>query len=186
MRKISLFLLVSLLLLPSWGRGEEVKLRVKVILASTQGSQVDPQITKGLKKYLERSFGARYTSFRQLDNRVLKVKAGGTGQMTLPDQSVLKLTFREVVEQFIRITMELKDLKTTVKIKSKGMFFQAGHRYQTGVLILAISASLEEPKPKPREPKVEPTPVETKADPPEPEPEPEPEPVPVPDSQPQL
>jgi len=136
--------LVSLLLflvgLPAPSLAKEVKFRVRVLLATKQGNRIDPQIGPNLKTYLKKSFGVRYTSFRLLDNRVLRVKLGKTGEVSLPDQSVLKLKYRELQGDFVKLTMEMRDLRTTIRIRDGGLFFQAGHRYRNGMLILAISA----------------------------------------------
>jgi len=140
-------------MLPSvaWAGEPEVKFRVNVLLATTQGDHIDPQISKRIKDYLTKSFGARYSSFRQLDTRVLRVSLDKTGEMPLPDQSTLGLRFRDIHGEFVKLTMTIKDLRTTIRIRNGGLFFQAGHRYKNGILILAISATLEgkvEPKDK--------------------------------------
>ena len=143
MRFLLVPLLASLFIAPAGvaAQSQTAKFKVKILLASKQGDRVDPQIPNGIRKYLKKSFGARYSSFRLLDSRVLKVGLGHTGEVTLPDQSVLKLKFRGLPGEFIKLTMEIKDLRTTIRIKDGGMFFQAGHRYKNGMLILAISAS---------------------------------------------
>lgn len=121
---------------------EEVKFRVRVLLASAQGSLIDSNIGPNLRKWLNKSFGGRFTSFRQLENRLLKVKLEETSEVPLPDQTTLKLRFRGVQGEFVKLTMEIKDLRTTIRIKNGGLFFQAGHRYKNGILVLAISANL--------------------------------------------
>jgi hypothetical protein len=138
-------------MLPSaaWAGEPEVKFRVHVLLATSQGDHVDPQIGKRIREYLTKSFGARYSSFRQLDTRVLRVGLDKTGEMPLPDQSTLGLRFRDIHGEFVKLTMTIKDLRTTIRIRNGGLFFQAGHRYKNGILILAISATLDgkaEPK----------------------------------------
>ncbi len=143
-RRLVPILLFFLLLVPATGHAAapEVKFRVRVLLASKQGDHIDPQIGPRVREYLKKSFGARYTSFRQLDNRVMKVQLDQVGEMPLPDQSSLSLKFREIQGDFVRLTMEVKDLRTTIRIRDGGLFFQAGHRYKNGILILAISANL--------------------------------------------
>ncbi len=143
MRFLLVPLLASLFFAPAGvaAQSQTAKFKVKVLLASKQGDRVDPQIPKSVRKYLKKSFGARYSSFRLLDSRVLKVGLGHTEEMALPDQSILKLKFRGLPGEFIKLTMEIEDLRTTIRIKNGGMFFQAGHRYKNGMLILAISAT---------------------------------------------
>jgi hypothetical protein len=142
MRMLLVPMLLLLVFPPADVQAEEVKFRVRVLLATKQGSRIDPQIGPEVKRYLKKSFGARYSSFRQLDNRVLRVEMDQTGEVALPDQTVLKLRFRDVQGEFVKLTMEIKDLKTTIRIRDGGLFFQAGHRYKNGMLVLAISAEL--------------------------------------------
>lgn len=142
MRMLLLPLLLLVVLMPTAVEAQEVKFRVRVLLGTKQGSRIDPQIGPEVKRYLKKSFGARYSSFRQLDNRVLRVEMNQTGEVALPDQTVLKLRFRDIQGEFVKLTMEIKALKTTIRIRDGGLFFQAGHRYKNGMLILAISAEL--------------------------------------------
>jgi len=137
--------ILALLLLsrPAFGEEkQEAKFRVRVLLASSQGEVMDDAIGPHLREWLKKSFGTRYTSFKQLDNRLMKVALNETAEMPLPDQTVLKIRFRDVQGEFIKLTMEVKDLRTTIRIKNGGLFFQAGHRYKNGILVLAISANL--------------------------------------------
>lgn len=152
-------ILVFLFMLPSvaWAGEPEVKFRVTVLLATAQGDHVDPQINKRIREYLAKSFGARYSSFRQLDTRVLRVALDKTGEMLLPDQTSLGLRFRDIHGEFVKLTMSIKDLQTTIRIRNGGLFFQAGHRYKNGVLILAISATLAGPIRPKEEGKLSPT-----------------------------
>jgi len=141
MRALLVPLLAFLLLAPQTGQSQEASFRIRVLLASKQGKWVDPQIPDKLRSYLVKSFGMRYSSFKLLDEKVLKVPPKEKGEMTLPDKSILKLQYREMEGEFIKLTMEVKDLKTTIRIRDGGLFFQAGYGYQNGMLVLAISAS---------------------------------------------
>jgi hypothetical protein len=144
MRKLWVPVLCVMMLLPGLAIGaeQEVKFRVYVLLATKQGDQIDPQINKQVRAYLKKSFGSRYSSFRQLDSRLLKVDLDQTVEMPLPDESTLGLRFRDIHGEFVKLTMTIKDLRTTIRIRNGGLFFQAGHRYKNGMLILAISATL--------------------------------------------
>jgi len=143
---------------------QDAKFKVRVLHASKQGETIDPQITPAVAKYLKKSFGSRYSNFRQIDSRVVELDLGHTGDVPLPDESVLKLTLRALPGDFVKLTMELRDLRTTIRIKNGGMFFQAGHRYKNGILILAISASTtkieDDDKVEPSSARPEPRPAE--------------------------
>lgn len=159
------------LLAPAPVEAQDAHFRIKVLHAGTQGNKVDPKIPENIKKYLARSFG-RYTSFTLLDSKELVVKLTETGTVTLPDKSFLKLQFREVQGEFIKLTMEIKDLRTTIRIKNGGLFFQAGHKYKDGIMILAISATTRKgaqetfgtPRPDPRKNPVEPDKIQRPID----------------------
>jgi hypothetical protein len=121
-----------------------VRAEVRVIHASggaDTGSYVDPAL-KPIAEYLAKSFGARYTSFRQLDLQTLTLELQQRGTVDLPGERQLALTFKGVKDDFVRLFMELPHLKTTVRVRDGGLFFQAGQSYQGGMLILAIRVHL--------------------------------------------
>jgi len=121
-----------------------VRAEVRVIHASggaDAGAYVDPAL-KPIAGYLTKSFGARYTSFRQVDLQTLTLELQQRGTVDLPGERQLALTFKGVKDDFVRLFMELPHLKTTVKVRDGGLFFQAGQSYQGGMLILAIRVHL--------------------------------------------
>ena len=118
-----------------------VRCDVQVILATGGGSApyMDPAL-RSVAGYLKKSFGARYTSFRQLSRQGLSLDIRQRGTLDLPNEKTLALTFRGIRDGFIRLFMELPHLRTTVKIRDGSLFFQAGQSYRGGMLILAIRA----------------------------------------------
>jgi len=161
MRGILALALGLSLLLPGLAGAQEVGFKVRVILARQVDGPPDGKIPRKLQSYLERSFGARFKSFKLLVDKGLSVEKGETGTLKLMDASELRLTFREIQGDFVVLQLELKDLDATVRIRDGGMFFQAGHRYGDGMLVLAVTArlkdsekddeKLENPRPIPRE-----------------------------------
>lgn len=106
----------------------------------------EPHVDKALgslAQYLKESFGNRYQSFEQVDRGVLKMEKEELASMPLPEEGTLQLQFVEVKEGFIRVRMWMPHLRTTVKIRDGGLFFQAGHAYKGGILILAIRGHLD-------------------------------------------
>jgi len=144
---VSTLLLVAVVCLaaaPGAASAAGVRAEVRVIHASGgagAGSYVDPAL-KPIAAYLTKSFGARYTSFRQLDVETLSLDLQQRGTMNLPGERTLALTFKGVKDEFVRLFMELPHLKTTVKVRDGGLFFQAGQSHQGGMLILAIRVHL--------------------------------------------
>lgn len=128
---------------PSLARAA-VRCEVQVIHA-TAGADPTPYVDPALKSiatYLQKSFGARYSSFRQLDHASLSLELTQRATLMLPDERELALTFKGVSDGFIRLFMELPHLRTTVKVRDAGLFFQAGQSYQGGMLVLAVRAHL--------------------------------------------
>jgi hypothetical protein len=142
-----LCLVVALLLVsevrPLHAEGSAVMSHVRVIHATPgeRGAPVMDPALQPIASYLSRSFGARYASFRELDQRALRLARGERTGFTLPDGRDLGLTYRGDERDFILLFMELPHLKTTVKVRNGGLFFQAGQPFEGGILILAIHAS---------------------------------------------
>lgn len=143
MRAVLALVLGLTLLLPAGVGAQEVGFKVRVILARQVDGPPDGKIPRKLQGYLERSFGGRFKSFKLLMDKGLAVQKGETGAMKLMDSSELRLSFREFQGEFIVLQMSLKDLDATVRIRDGGMFFQAGHRYGDGMLVLAVTARLK-------------------------------------------
>jgi len=158
--------LLPLLLLLLYTVGEiqaaeiEARCKVRVVLAKGGGGGVDPAIKNPLKRYLTKSFGARYKSFDLLDTRALRIPRGKRGEIPLPDGTWLRLTYLGNQGKFIKLSMEMPGVKTMIRIRDGGLFFQAGHRHKGGMMILAISATTTgktsetpaRPRPAPRGP----------------------------------
>jgi hypothetical protein len=139
-------LLAAVVCLGAAPRPAQATVRAEVIVIHATGGpgagpSIDPALT-ALADYLTRSFGARYSSFRQLDRQTLALDVQERGTLELPGDRELALTFKGVKDDFIRLFMELPHLKTTVKVRDGGLFFQAGTSYQGGMLILAIRVHL--------------------------------------------
>ena len=156
-------LLLLLFLVPTGeARAKEPKAhcKVRVILAKGGTGGVDPAIKSPLKRYLTKSFGARYESFDLLDTATLDVLRGKRGEVSLPDGTWLRLTYLGNQGKFIKLSMEMPGIKTLIRIRDGGLFFQAGHRHKGGMMILAISATTTgktseiptRPRPAPRGP----------------------------------
>ena len=136
-------LLLLLLLLPAPGEAAESEAHctVRVILAKGGGGGMDPAIKNPLERYLTKSFGARYESFDLLNTVSLDILRGKRGEVPLPDGTWLRLTYLGNQGEFIKLSMEMPGVKTLVRIRDGGLFFQAGHKYKGGMMILAISAT---------------------------------------------
>lgn len=117
-----------------------VRCDVQVILASNGAPDVAPE-QRPLKRYLENSFGNRYSRFEQLASHRLMLTPDRRGELSLPNDTSLGLTYLGVEGGLLRLSMDLAGLKTTVKVHDGGLFFQAGRKFRDGMLVVAIRAT---------------------------------------------
>jgi hypothetical protein len=115
----------------------QVQCEIQVVHATRGKPFIDPALKK-LSRYLDRSFGSRYQRFTSLKRHVMLLKKHQSGENDLPNNTVLKLTFKGTENSLLRLEMAVGGLKTTVKIHDGGLFFQAGRRYKGGMIIVAI------------------------------------------------
>ncbi len=117
-----------------------VRAEIVVIHATvSQGKPyVDPALAP-LADLLRKSFGSRFTAFRHLSSSVLSLPFGQPQSARLPNERELTLTLKGSDGRYLDVLMELQGLRTTVRIRDGGMFFQAGHAFQGGMLVLAIT-----------------------------------------------
>ena len=77
MKAILLSLIICLgLVAPAPLAAQDAHFRIKVLQASEQGNKVDAKIPENIKKYLIKSFGAKYTTFSMLDSKEMVVAMG--------------------------------------------------------------------------------------------------------------
>ena len=122
---------------PGEKKADAVRCDVQVIHATKGSAYVDPSI-RPLSRYLKNSFGSRYTRFRRLEKSTLTLKLKERGAQSLPNSTRLNLTYLGIEESLLRLVMEVGGLKTTVKVHEGGLFFQAGRKYKSGMLIVAV------------------------------------------------
>lgn len=114
------------------------QMTVTVVHAKKGEAGVDPKL-KDLAPYLKKSF-APYTRFTHAGAHAATVPRDGKKSFKLPDGKTLTLSFKGLAKGFIKVSLELDGLKTTVDVRDGGLFFQAGRVYQGGILVLAIGA----------------------------------------------
>ena len=118
----------------------EVRCEIVVIHASDGkgGFYVDPTLAP-LAEHLRSSFGSRFTSFRHLSTTGVSLGQNTRKPIALPNEQTLALTLKKFEGEYLHVFMELAGLRTTVRIRDGGLFFQAGHGYKNGMLVLAIT-----------------------------------------------
>lgn len=117
---------------------EQVACEIHVIHAQKGKPHMDPKL-KSMARYLNNAF-ARYQSFKRINKDAFRLGLQKSDRTKLPNGDHLKLTFLGGEKNMLRLAMELSGLKTTVKVRDGGLFFQAGHKYKNGMLVVAIRA----------------------------------------------
>jgi len=116
---------------------DSIQCDVQIIHATKDGNSIDPAL-QPIARYLTRSFGSRYRSFRQIKLAKLQLGLHKEGTEKLPNNTDLKLKYTGTEKSLLRLEMSVGGLKTNVKVHNGGLFFQAGRVYRGGMLILAI------------------------------------------------
>lgn len=133
------FFLGALLLFSSSAMAEEtVTVEIRTIYASSNGDECERSLRR-LCGRLERGF-AGFSAFRQLDRSTLQIARDQSGSLRLPTNSTVTVSYHGREEDFIKLGLTIEDrLNTTLRATPGSTFFQAGLRYQEGILILAIT-----------------------------------------------
>lgn len=117
---------------------QDVDVKVRSIAASKSGDSFDPQL-KSLKTKLTRAFSG-YTNFELVQTDDFTLKDSQSKTVTVPGGTEVTLTFHGLAGDFYKMGLTVSDrLNTTLRAAPKSTFFQAGLRYKSGILILAIT-----------------------------------------------
>lgn len=116
-----------------------VSCEIHVIHAEKGANHIDTQL-KSMSRYLTRAFGNRFQSFKQVKKGQYELNLKKSNSTKLPNGTQLKLTNLGTEKGMLRLAMEISGLKTTIKVRDGGLFFQAGRKYKKGMIIVAIRA----------------------------------------------
>ncbi|TNF30246.1 MAG: hypothetical protein EP329_13950 [Deltaproteobacteria bacterium] len=112
-----------------------------VVIHATKDGEVDPALA-GLGKTLQRAFKG-YEGFAKLDEASASLGEGDAHQLRLVNGRELSFQFVGVDRDgFLQVHIELDGLRSTVRVKDGGTFFQAGRGYKDGMIVLAFRAKL--------------------------------------------
>lgn len=119
-----------------------VSIEVGIVQASSEGSSIDPALSK-LKSKLQEMF--KYTSYRMLDRQKRTLAVGETGEIPLPGNRVFKAVPASIEGSKVKLDVQILEggknrLTSTLGLNRGGMVLVGGPSYQNGVLILVISA----------------------------------------------
>ena len=121
---------------------DTVSVDVGAVYASNEGTSIDPALGT-IRVKLHSMFN--YTSYRMLDRKRRSLSVGETGEFELPDRRTMRATLLPARRDKVRLSIQISDgqrklLTTTLGLSRGGMVLVGGPSYQSGVLILIISA----------------------------------------------
>ncbi|MBI5420568.1 MAG: hypothetical protein HZA60_10800 [Deltaproteobacteria bacterium] len=119
-----------------------VTVDIGVVVASNQGSSVDPALST-LRPKLQSMFP--YSSYKMLDRKRRTLAVGETGDFDLPGNRMMRVTPLPAPERKVRLAIQIMEggrnlLTTTLAFPRGGMAPVVANPYQSGVMILLLSA----------------------------------------------
>ena len=137
LRTLAIGFLAQFLLSPSLAAAAGVTVQVRIILASNDGSGVDPALG-GLAAKLSRF---KFNSYKLLSVKSIAVEPPGGGSVPLPGGKTLQITKTKRAKKRVIMNVSVADVVSTrVSLKKNGNVILGGIDHGGGELILAISA----------------------------------------------
>ena len=131
--------LVGLCLLPTPARAEEQKLKVEVevVLASRNGTEVDPPQLQKMKESFK-SFN--FTSFKRLSHESLEVRTDAPTEVKLPNGVNVSLRLLRLAEGKATLRVEVPQLSAVdVDLGREGAVYRSVGKHVGGELILVFT-----------------------------------------------
>ena len=132
----------SAVALPAWA--DPVKTQVLVVLASTEGSVVDPALKK--IEALQKAPFNSFSSMKILEKPVLRPDVGKPAELKLPNGRTMQVAVIEVLKD-ARYRLKVSINKPNTSDYLPGMeviaspgepFFVAGQKYEGGTLVIGV------------------------------------------------
>ncbi|MCA9527837.1 MAG: hypothetical protein KC549_16235 [Myxococcales bacterium] len=117
---------------------DKVDLKVSIIFASKKPGPVDPALAR-IRGTLEKSFGG-FQSFKELAKHKIELPLKKTRQIKLPNDQTAGFTYEGQAkdQEKIRIAIPKSKVDVGLRVQRRKVFYQAGLRYNDGILILAL------------------------------------------------
>jgi len=141
--RILFFFLILLVLGPAASASPgSVTVEIGVVVASSSGHSIDPSLSY-IRTKLQSMFN--YTSYDLVDRLKRTLGTGETGEFRLPGNRTIRVTPADAKGNRIRLAVQIMEggkniLTTTLGLNRGGMVLVGGPPFQSGVLILLISA----------------------------------------------
>jgi hypothetical protein len=122
-----------------------VQVRTEVVLASNQGSTVDPPDLERMKKVFSQK-GFAFTSYQRLSGEKIAIHKSKPAEIALPNQRSATIRLDDIKRGTASVEVIISQLPSNVVISStvltlgrEGSLFQHAGDYNGGQLILVIS-----------------------------------------------
>ena len=122
--------------------------KVRVIVKAIYASNSFDGFEGDLKKVEDDiRFHFNYRGYRTISQQEMAIDFGKQGGLELPDNRLIVLTPRGVVEKKIEMNLlvvekDKKLLDTTFRLANKGTIYIGGPRYKDGMLLIAVTNTL--------------------------------------------
>jgi len=134
-------------LAPSPARADPKAAVTITVIHAKKGPPFLHQDLKPMWKTLKGTFGDKFGYYDKVQRETREVaKLGKTG-LKMPDDERFSVIYKGVTPQkgLLRIAIEYGDFRTKVRIHDGGLFFQAGKKYDGGILVVAVHVRLLSP-----------------------------------------
>jgi hypothetical protein len=121
---------------------ETLQCTVYVIHAKKSVPVIDEKL-KDMVPYFKKSF-SRFNYFSLLSEISVILKKNVRQEKELPNKEKIGFKYTGITKEknLHKLYVDIGDLKFKVRLKDGGLFFQAGHSYEKGILILAFRVKI--------------------------------------------
>jgi len=141
-KPVQFFLIVffTLMISQQSAASSVIRINIKTILASQKTGDIDPSL-RSLANELQTVF--KYSSYRLLKQDALKLNLKESGQVSLPDNRIMKITPMAISGDRSTINLEILSgnrtiFQTVIRLLNKSSLTVGGPKHQGGYLLFNI------------------------------------------------
>lgn len=116
---------------------DSVRGELVFLVAAKSPARIDRRLLP-MKKDLARAFAPKLNRFDFIENSFPSLSKGVPRTAELPGGGKLTMTYVGTEGEHIVLKMELPEWSGQVRVKNGKRFFQAGRRYNDGILVIAL------------------------------------------------
>lgn len=121
----------------AWAAADTVDVVANLVVASNQGNTLQPPSLAKMRAEFAKK-GLKFTSYRLLSTRTVKVTRTGVAELPLPNTSVAKLRLLDLKQDKATISIELNKIESKIQLGKEGSVFVHGGKHENGELIVAL------------------------------------------------